>query len=426
MAWLLVACVSVCVLLSLPVVAEEEEGVAEEETSWLSRLFSPRSYIPGELSGFLAVESRAFFHEEKFEGQRRNSGIFSLVTQPEWYLEWNGGDDAILFTPFFRYDSIDSERTHFDIRELYYLHAGNGWEIRAGFAQVFWGVAESQHLIDIINQTDAVEDVDGEDKLGQPMVQGTLIRDWGTLELFVMSGFRERTFPGRRGRLRSQYVVDDDDSEFESSLGRGQIDVVGRWSQTFGDWDVALYHFYGTGRDPRFKPEVRGEDIRLIPNYDVINQTAFQGQYTGPNLLLKLEALGREGQGAYRFAFVTGFEYTLVGVCDTAADLGLLGEFHFDTENDQDLGLPFNPFENDLFTGLRLTLNDEQSSELLAGVIVDVTDGGRFWSFEASRRLWSNWRIEVDMRLFNGIPSSDLSSSFEKDDFIQASLAWYF
>ncbi|MDD7885073.1 hypothetical protein [Flavivirga sp. 57AJ16] len=37
-------------------------------------------------------------------------------------------------------------------------------------------MTESNHLVDIINQTDAVETFDGEEKLGQPMVQ----LSWGT------------------------------------------------------------------------------------------------------------------------------------------------------------------------------------------------------------------------------------------------------
>ena len=35
------------------------------------------------------------------------------------------------------------------------------------------------------NQTDGVEDIDSEDKLGQPMVNLTLERDWGALDLYV-------------------------------------------------------------------------------------------------------------------------------------------------------------------------------------------------------------------------------------------------
>ena len=59
---------------------------------------------------------------------------------------------------------------HGDIRELAYVHASDDWELRLGIRKEFWGVTEFQHLVDVINQTDGVEDFDGEDKLGQQMV----------------------------------------------------------------------------------------------------------------------------------------------------------------------------------------------------------------------------------------------------------------
>jgi len=39
-----------------------------------------------------------------------------------------------------------------------------------GINSVFWRVVESNHLVDILNQTDLIEDIDGEEKLGQPMI----------------------------------------------------------------------------------------------------------------------------------------------------------------------------------------------------------------------------------------------------------------
>ena len=93
----------------------------------------------------------------------------------------------------------DGERTHFDVRELYWETFGETWDLRIGIARVFWGVVETQHLVDIINQTDTVENSDGEDKLGQPMINLSLVRDWGTVDLFVLPGFRERTFRGVSG-----------------------------------------------------------------------------------------------------------------------------------------------------------------------------------------------------------------------------------
>ena len=97
---------------------------------------------------------------------------------PELYLEDAAGR-SLTFAPFFRYDNTDSRRTHADLREAYLLlfgEIGEGeWELRVGVDQVFWGVTESQHLVDIVNQVDFVEHPAGEAKLGQPMVQLHLV-----------------------------------------------------------------------------------------------------------------------------------------------------------------------------------------------------------------------------------------------------------
>ena len=53
-----------------------------------------------------------------------------------------------------------------------------------------------------INQFDAVYDPLFKTKLGQPLVNYTLIRDTGYYELFILPYFRERTSPGKKGRLR--------------------------------------------------------------------------------------------------------------------------------------------------------------------------------------------------------------------------------
>ena len=54
---------------------------------------------------------------------------------------------------------------------------------------MFWGVTESVHLVDIINQTDFAGDIDGEDKLGQTMLSLMLQRDWGEITAFVLPAF---------------------------------------------------------------------------------------------------------------------------------------------------------------------------------------------------------------------------------------------
>jgi hypothetical protein len=410
-----VACV--VAVLTCGAAAGGAEAVEETEAPGFGLGF----HVPGEISGYMAAESRGFLFDDRFPGQDRHPGIASLVLEPEWYYEWNDGDDAILFVPFFRWDNADSERTHFDLRELNYLHVGDEWEVRIGFAKVFWGVTESQHLVDVINQTDGVEDIDEEDKLGQPMMHVSLLRDLGVFEFFVLPGFRKRTSPGRRGRLRPALVVDQDEAEIESSLGEAHTDFAVRWSRTLDDLEIAVSHFYGIGRDPRF----RFDPVRftLVPQYDVINETGLMLQYTGESILWKLEALGRDGQGRYRTPFVAGFEYTFYGVAGSDVDVGVLGEFLYD--NGSTNAAP-TPFEHDVFAGFRLTPNDVQSTEFLAGAVVDVSDGSQFWNIEGSRRIGDRWRISIDARLFENLPSDSFFFSVAHDDFIQVQVARYF
>jgi hypothetical protein len=150
----------------------------------------------GDWSGWVSAEYRYFNHDPLEPQQEIN--YWSLATQPEYYRSWDGGDASFTFTPFVRWDQHDSERSYADIRELHGFWYLDDWQLVAGISRVFWGVTESVHLVDIINQTASLEGVDGEEKLGQPMIHGTLSRDWGDLDLFMLFGFRSGSSPVKR------------------------------------------------------------------------------------------------------------------------------------------------------------------------------------------------------------------------------------
>ncbi len=162
---------------------------------------------PLDLSGFVGVETRLFPWESRFQGQEGHAEI-SLLASPELRYRSPGGQHQFSFIPYFRLDSRDDERSHFDIREAYWLYKGGSWEVLTGFNRVFWGVTESSHLVNVINQVDLVEDLDGEDYLGQPMINFTTFQDWGQIDIYLLPGFRERSFPGAEGRLRAPIPVE--------------------------------------------------------------------------------------------------------------------------------------------------------------------------------------------------------------------------
>ena len=383
-----------------------------------------RAEAAGEFSGFAALDARGFAHAPIFPEPPDHPIVASVLAQPEYRYTWNDARDRLTAVLFGRYEYEDDRRRHVDVRELHWLRAGASWDVLFGVGKVFWGVAESRHLVDIINQTDLVEDPDGEDKLGQPMIKWSLLRDWGTLTFFALPRFRERTFPGRRGRLRAPLPVDTSQSAFESSLGVWHPDVAARWTHTFGVWDIGLAHFSGTSREPRLLPDLddQGRAV-LAPHYDLIHQTSLELQATVGSLLGKLELITRDGHGRRFAAWVAGFEYTFFGLYGTAMALGVLMEHLYDDRSGR---APGTPFDNDVFIGVRLAFNDTQNTSLLAGVITDLHTGATFLNVEASRRLGDRWVLELEARAFANIPASDALYSLRRDDYAQLRLAWYF
>jgi len=373
-----------------------------------------------EITGFVGIEYRAFQHAASFPGQRRDS--LSAVAQLELFHQRPDGKNSFLFIPYARIDEYDEKRTHFDIRELQWTHVGEDWELLAGISKVFWGVTESVHLVDIINQTDMVDRFDTEAKLGQPMIKYTLVKDWGDLSFFVLPGFRERTFQSDEGRLRTPFPVAER-TEYASSAEQSHVDFAIRYVGTFGDIDVGLSHFSGTSREPRLRPGLNEDGMPvLIPRYDTIDQTGLDLQATKDEWLYKLELITRSGFGDRYTAAVAGFEYTFTGVMKSNADLGVLFEYLYDDRNESATTF----FEDDVFLGARLALNDAASTELLFGVIFDVDSSERIYSVEGNRRIGENMKLEIEARLFSNVGITEQLTSLRNDDFVQMSLNYFY
>jgi len=374
-----------------------------------------------EVTGNITFEYRYFTSDALSTTQ--HDQVASVALQPEWFHQWDGGNQSLVFAPFVRWDQYDSKRRHVDIRELTWLMAAEDWEFRAGIRKVFWGVTESQHLVDIINQTDLVENLDGEDKLGQPMFNLSLIRDWGTVDLFVLPYFRERTFPGAEGRPRTSLIIDTDQASYQSTDKEHHIDYALRWQHTLGDWDVGLSHFYGTSRDPILNSGIDGSgNPVLVPFYELIHQTGIDVQATLNNWLWKLEVIRRKGQAGSYVAATGGLEYTFYGINDSSVDAGLVVEYLYDDRGSK----ATTPFQDDLMLGLRLTLNDVVSSEALIGIITDQDSDAKALSIEASRRFGNQVKFSVEARSYTDLPMDDLLYAYRNDDYIQVELGYYF
>jgi len=374
-----------------------------------------------EFSGFVGAETRIFPNRALYAGQEDHSSSF--VIQPEYYHEFKSGS-SFTFVPFYRLDSADKQRTHFDIREFSFLWLQNNFELRLGVRKVFWGTTEVLHLVDIINQTDLVENLDTEDKLGQPMLNISFSRNWGVWDLYWLPYFREKTFIGTGGRLRSKAILETDLTQYESSAKKWHSDWALRYSHSFGDWDIGLSQFIGTSRDPSLIDGKNSEGtIVKIPLYEQIKQTSLDLSFVTGQWLWKGESLYRSGQGNDDyFAWTGGFEYTFSRIWNSQMNLGLIGEWMFDTRGDNSS----TPFENDLAGGLRLSLNDAASTEVLFSWIQDINSEARYLFLEARRRLGEHILLTTEFRAFLNQPPEDFLFEQRADEIMNIELSYYF
>jgi len=371
--------------------------------------------------GELSLEARGFT-ESPLDPVQHDSYL-SLSGEVEYHTAWDEGRQSLTVKPFARVDQHDDQRTHVDLREAVWMFYDDGLEIRLGMNKVFWGVTEVYHLVDIINQTDLVENPDGEQKLGQAMLKLSSEQEWGTVDLFVMPWFRERTYPSREGRPRTQPRVAHELAFYEHHREAYHTDAALRWSRSLDDWDLGIAYFYGTGREPTLFPGLDSDGLPvLIPRYEIIRQTSLDLQGAVGDWLWKLEALYRSGQGPGFAAATGGFEYTFYGIMQGSSDLGVLLELMWDERG----AAATTMFNRDVFLGLRWTANDVAGSEVLAGVINDWENGSRLFNLEASRRIGDSWKLGLQARLWSNIDRADQAYGLRQDDYIELKMTRYF
>ena len=370
------------------------EATAEEEED--RETFGER-FRRGDLFGWFDAQAR-FFPQEAGNPlgiPQQNNYWFnaSLAWEPGFFMNVTDymNFELILFG---RVDQHDRNRTHGDIREGFFELFFDEWTLGFGIHKVFWGVTESRHLVDIINQSDLVEDFDPQIKLGQAMVTTSYTHDKaGIFSLYLMSWARPMVFPGPLGRPTLPVPVDNDIRVYESRLNAGQIDTALRWSHSMAGFDWGLSYFFGTARDPQLFQAMNGAGLPVLqPVYELIHQGGLDAQYTVEGWLLKAEAIVRGGQGPTFGAVTGGFEYTFYQVSGSIVDIGLILEYNYDGRDNN----TFIIFENDFFTGVRLSLSDVGDTAFLVGSFIDAKDGSVLISAEASRRFGESWKILLE------------------------------
>lgn len=366
----------------------------------------------------LEIEQQAFLNRGAYPKQLQ--ALTSGAIQPRYELTSANNKHQFVFDFFLRGSLHDDQRSHFDVREAYYRLNNGGWSISFGMKKVFWGVTESSHLVDIINQADQVELFDGTEKLGQAMIQFTQSTKFGNIELYYLPVARRRQLAGEEGRFRFPQVIERKDIPFTNSREQWHPSFAARWYNSFNKFDVGLSYFNGVGREPMYLGFIPAQGLDLT--YPIISQAGIDLQYSVGSLQLKSEAIYRYNARQEFFASATGFEYTFGNIVNSGIDIGVVSEYLFDGRE----SLTFSGLDNDLFFGSRITFNDIGDTNLLIGTIQDLSRSTSLIRFEGSRRFKGDWKVSLFGILLNEVSQEEILFNFKEDDLIQLRLSKFF
>jgi hypothetical protein len=367
-----------------------------------------------DIRGDLSLEALGF-SQSALTAEADRTGL-SAKGQVEFYWMSEGGDEFIL-EPFARIDSQDDQRDHIDFRQGSWQKQFDLFSLKLGLGQVYWGQTEFLHLVNIINQSDHIENPDQEDKLGQPMVEFLWMTETGELSFYLLPMFRERSFPGKGGRLRGPIPVETDQPIYESGAGEFHPDFAFRWNYLQGNLELGLSAFTGTDREPVLVFQAG----KLRPHYLQTIRLGLDALYIWDDWIFKMEGLQVERNNTWEQALTGGFEWTLVGLFNSDHDLGVIleGAWHSG-------GSSRTSFDREGMGGLRWVFNDEVGTEILAGAIVDLKLGSTMASLEASRRLTEQWKLNVEGRIFVDIDAKDPLYLLRKEDHLRLELQYFF
>ena len=280
-----------------------------------------------------------------------------------------------------------------DLTELYWSRAEDNYELKFGLDKVFWGVAETYNIVNVINQNNNLSS-ENKSKLSELMFKFSYYLDSDSIDFFYLPHFREQKF--------TKFKINN-------TFFKGKKNAIAlRYKGVYDNFDYAFSYFNGLGRKPLL---VKENDI-VNATYSRLSQFGIETQLTTEDILWKFEYAKKYQKNTNNDNIVIGFEYLLGNQIES----NILLEF-LTSSNKKDF------FQNDIMLGVRVGLNDENSTEGLISVIYDIDNYASILNIRASSRFADN--ITMNLKL-STIFNSGKNSLSKINDNLSLSLSYFF
>lgn len=334
-----------------------------------------------------------------------------------------------------------------DIPRGYYQYFADDFDLLVGSNIEYWGVSESNRVVDSVNQRYIIDQTVDYISLGQPMVNLNLnLGINSTLSLFGLVYFRDRDPATAETRFRSPILVSNDDAVYEEGDARN-FDFAARFrtsqSVLWGGVDLAVSYFEGTNRAPSSLPDTcltpnagfigatacgnviinNPQAVSFVPYYHKLRRYGLELVYSNGDLQLTFEGALSDAIGEAYYSAIGGVQYSFGGIGPNGDTLLLVGEYLYD---DRSLVQPPTIYEDDVFLGFAYSGNDVAGTSVRGGLYYDLDTHAQIYTVSYSRRIRDAFRLKVAGFGVNAAGTNDPLALAQDDGFLEVSLSYFF
>ena len=360
--------------------------------------------------GEVEVSSSVFFDD--VEGDDRKNTLNSSSLKYNFFFEKNNLSGKLKINSAI---SDPEAAQDIDFNEAYLEYANNDLSYLVGNNIIFWGKNEFYNPVDIINSKDFSNGLAQGEKKGQTLVNVKRYFESSELNFFILPAVTN-TYP--TSKVRPQLALDiDTTNTYADGASKDNIGMALRWSGYINEYDYGLSFYEGNTKDPALVLN----SGKFIPKYSEITQLGLDLQATKGDTLYKSEVVYRENQYDYNgniedyTNLILGIEHNNYGIIEKSWDLANIIEYSYDTRSTKS----HHGYQNDLFLGARLVLNDIEDTQYFVSIQNDLDKNTRALTFNYESRFFSSLRAGIDIYHPLNLEDDTHQSSFKDENNIK-------
>ncbi len=363
-----------------------------------------------ETSGYIGLNSQSYLTLPK--GKHKNN----FTAKQEIKLKYTKEDFSIFANIYAQEDYYDlsnddtkhNDRTFIRLDELYLKYDFENDMISVGKSIKFWGALEVKNIVNVFNQKDFRTDLLRSDEMGAYNFTYSHYTENG--EISAILKLNEPNQPMATFKYAyytfAPFITYED--ELQKSDDNYKPSIYLSYSGTL-DTEYALdYAFiYENGYDSQryFLPDgpLDGSPVVFKQYAYTVNKFMTYNTLVIGATLIKLEALYAivdDDKYIANYSHIAfGFEHMIENFLDSDTTLGVIAEYYkykiYDDDKYSDLEL-FETMQNDLFVGLRYSLNNANDTNIIGGAIIDTEYDEQTYYMQFVSRAYDSFKIEID------------------------------